>query len=217
VLHSRGSRVRALLWTVAAVSLLVPALSVYEAIGMSRDPAPEHIAEAQRHLRWIGRESVARHVEVGRKSELADRAGAAIEHYRRSVELFPNAAGWEGLGRIYARQQQLALALDAYDHAVALQPESPRLLFRRAQIGFALAQNGTLPDPDLREAIGVLRRVLALQPAHAPASLMLAQLLADTGRSEEARQILERAIERAGDARSPQMRQQLAALQRDGS
>ena len=183
----------------------------------SRDPSPERIAEAQRHLRWIGRESVARHVEVGRKSELASLTEAAIEHYRRGVELLPTAAGWDGLGGIYARQQELERALDAYDRAMALQPESVRLLFRRAQIGLALSQEGTRPDPELRETIDLLRRVLELQPACAPASLMLAQLVADAGRHEEAVRILVRAIERSGGAPRPQLRQRLAQLQQSGS
>ena len=46
----------------------------------------------------------------------------------------------------------------------------------------------------------MLRRVLELQPSHAPASLLLAQLVAQAGQRDEALQILERAM------RAPAMR-----------
>jgi cytochrome c-type biogenesis protein CcmH/NrfG len=212
--HARRTRLGALVWTVAGLSLPIQALVVYEGLEMSRDPTPEGAARVQRHLRWVGRESVGLHLEAARVSEQNGRVDSAIDHYRRSIELFPNADGWEGLGRAYARQGQLERTLDAYEHALALEPESPRLLFRRAEVGLALAVNGARPDPGMHETIGILRRVLELRPDHAQASLLLARIVAGAGQRDEAVEILERAIERGGGAPLPELRQRLAELQR---
>ncbi len=210
--RSRRSGFAALVWTLAGLSLVLPAMVIFEEVGMLLDPTPERAATKQRHLRWIGRESVALHLAAGRESEENGRDESAIEHYRRSIELFPNAQGWSGLGDVYVRQKRLALALEAYEQAASLQPESPRLLFRRAQIVLALAENGTRPDPDRQQTMTMLRRVLELQPAHTPASLLLARLVASAGRRDDAVQILERAIEHRRDEPSPQLSARLAEL-----
>jgi cytochrome c-type biogenesis protein CcmH/NrfG len=213
---SPGSRLGVLVWTLAGLSLPVQALVVYGGLEILRDPTPERAAEVQRKLRWFGRESVGLHLEAARISAESGRDESAIGHYRRSIELFPNAEGWDGLGRAYARQGRLEQALDAFDRAVALESDSPQLLFRRARIGLTLAENGTRPDPGMRETIGILRRVLELQPDHARASLLLAGLVAETGRRDEAVEILERAIER-GSAPLPRVRERLAELQQHNS
>jgi tetratricopeptide (TPR) repeat protein len=210
--RSRGSAIAALIWTLAALSLVVPAATVYEAIGMSRDPGAERTSEAAWRLRWVGRETVSLHLEAGGKSEQAGLDEAAIEHYRRSIELFPIAAAWDALGGVYLREHRIALARDAYDRAVALQPDSPHLLFVRAQLGLALAENGQRRDPDLRETIASLRRVLEIEPNYSAASLLLARVVASVGERDEAVRILERGIAAARDAPSPQLREQLAAL-----
>jgi cytochrome c-type biogenesis protein CcmH/NrfG len=170
-----------------------------------------------RHLRWVGRESVQKHVLVARLGEKNGRDEFAIAQYRRSIELFPSVDAWDGLGAVYMHQGRFELALDAYEHAIALKPDSPRLWFRRAQLELALARRGTSPEPDMLPTISALRRVLELEPAHAPASLLLARLVATAGRRDEAVKILETAIEHAGDAPSAKLRQRLAELQQTGS
>jgi tetratricopeptide (TPR) repeat protein len=210
--RARGSAIAALIWTGAALSLVVPAMTVYEAIGMYRDPGPERTSEAAWRLRWVGRETVALHMEAGGKSEQAGLDGAAIEHYRRSIELFPLAEAWDALGAVYARHQQIALAHAAYDRAATLRPDLPRLQFLRAKFRLALADNGARPDPGWRETTAALLRVLELKPDYAAASLVLARLAVREGRRAEAVRILERGIAAAGDAPSPRLRAELAVL-----
>jgi tetratricopeptide (TPR) repeat protein len=212
--RARGSAIGALVWSVAALSLVVPAMIVFEAVGNLRDPGPERTSEAAWHLRWVGRESVSLHLEAGGKSEQAGLDRAAIEHYQRSIELFPIAEAWDALGSVYIRQHRVALAHDAYVRATAIQPDWPRLLFVRAQLRLALAENGQRPDPGQRETIADLRRVLEIKPDFAAASLLLARLVADGGRRDEAARILARGIADAGDAPSPRLREELAKLER---
>jgi cytochrome c-type biogenesis protein CcmH/NrfG len=209
---SRKSAVAALVWTVAALSLVVPAMTAYEAIGMYLDARPDRTSEAAWRARWIGRETVRLHLDAGAKSEQAGHDREAVEHYRRSIQLFPLPEAWELLAGVYLRHQQTALAYEAYDRAVALRPDSPGLLFRRAQLRLALAESGERPDPYLEETIATLRRVLEVKPDYAAASLLLARLAASSGQRDEAEQILERGIAAAGEEPSPRLRARLAQL-----
>ena len=212
---SRRSAVAALAWTVAALSLVVPAMIAFEAIGMYLDAGPDRTSAAAWRTRWIGRETVALHLDAGAKSEQAGRDREAIAHYRRSIELFPIPEAWDALAGIYVRHQQPALAYEAYDRAIALRPESPRLLFRRARVRLALAESGERPDPYLGETTATLQRVLEIKPDYAAASLLLARITARSGQRGEAVQILERGIAAAGNEPSPRLRARLAALRAD--
>ena len=212
---SRRSAVRTLVWTVAALALLVQAMIVYEAIGMFRDTGPERTSQAAWRTRWIGRETVSLHLDAGAKSQQAGLDRAAIEHYRRSIELFPIPEAWDALASVYLRQHRIALAYEAYDQAAALRPDSPRLLFLRARTRLALVETGERPDPGLEETTASLRRVLEIKPDYAAASLLLARLVAGSGQRDEAVHILERGIAAAGEAPSPRLRVRLAELRRD--
>jgi hypothetical protein len=212
-----GRAMHAVVWTVAGLSLLVPATTAFEALGMYLDPGAQRMSDVAWRSRWIGRETVALHMDAGVKREQAGDDRAAIEHYKRAIELFPIPAAWDALGAVYMREHRIALAHDAYEHAVALQPDSPRLWFMRARLRLALAQNGVSPDPGLRDTISSLNHALEIKPDYAAASLLLARIAAHEGRGEEAQRILERGIADAGDAPSPRLQQALAALRQNGS
>ena len=204
--------IRAVVWTVAALSLLVPAMTVFEVVGMFRDPGAKRMSEAAWRARWVGRETVALHMDAGVKNEQAGDDPAAIAHYQRAIELFPVAAAWDALGAVYLRQHRIGLAYSAYEEAVALQPDAPRLWFVRARVRLALDRSGASPDPGLHDTIASLRRALEIQPDYAAASLFLAQIAASQGHRDEAERILERGIADAGDEPSPRMQALLAQL-----
>jgi cytochrome c-type biogenesis protein CcmH/NrfG len=209
---SRRSAVAALVWTVAGLSLVVPAMIAYEAIGMYRDAGPDRTSAAAWRSRWIGRETVALHLDAGAKSERAGRDREALAHYQRSIELFPIPQAWDGLARVHLRHRETARAYEVYDRAASLQPDSAQLWFRRAQLRLVLTNSGERPDPGLHETIASLRRALDVQPDYAVASLLLARLIAAAGQRDEAVQILERGIAAAGQEPSPRLQARLVEL-----
>lgn len=87
----------------------------------------------------------------------------AIDRLEAELERDPNQVeGWRLLGRAYAAEGRPADALDALARALKLAPDDPDLLTETAEAR-ALAAEGRRFDA---EAVAMLRRALAQQPAH---------------------------------------------------
>ena len=80
-----------------------------------------------------------------------------------------------------AKDKKLPLALSLFDRAVQLAPDNPEVFARRASVFYA--------ENDLDNAMGDLRRVLALDRNHYKALDGLAQILKDTGRKKAALEV----------------------------
>lgn len=80
-----------------------------------------------------------------------------------------------------AKDKKLPLALSLFDRAVQLAPDNPDVFARRAAVFYA--------ENDLDNAMGDLRRVLALDRHHYKALDGLAQILKDTGRKKAALEV----------------------------
>lgn len=87
----------------------------------------------------------------------------AIDRLEAELGRDPNQVeGWRLLGRAYAAEGRPADARDALARALKLAPDDPDLLTEAAEAR-ALAADGRRFDA---EAVAMLRRALALQPAH---------------------------------------------------
>ena len=143
-----------------------------------------------------------------------DRNGA-IEHFRRSIELFPTAGAWAALGTEYAAKGQTDLALSAFDSALELDSLSRETHYARAVALLAKAprENG---QSARGEAIRSLELTLELFPGHARAALLLARIQLELGRRDAAIRTLERAIRHVDPAQAEFIRLKLDALRRGG-
>ena len=172
----RSSGTRRFVLGAATLSALVPLISVYEGYAIDRTPTPERIDLAVQRLRWLGRESVRLHLAAGQRNEKESRPEAAIAHYRRSLELFPTAEAWSGLGRLYAQAGKREDALAAYHESAALMPNSPETWLQCVQLELSLAREAKDSRPHLERAASALRRVVELDPRRSDAARQLAQI-----------------------------------------
>ncbi len=68
-------------------------------------------------------------------------AAAAERYFLEAVKRDPTlASSWYGLGKIYRQRKDYAKALDAFNHAAALDARSPSVLYQRAQVLMALGR-----------------------------------------------------------------------------
>jgi tetratricopeptide (TPR) repeat protein len=103
--------------------------------------------------------------------------GRSVDHYQRSIALFPTAKAFSGLGNRYSAAERSAEALEALDAALELEPDLVPALFGRAQVLIRFGPDA--PVPDARSAAAAsLERVLDLQPDHAQAARELSRLRA---------------------------------------
>ena len=172
----RSSWIRRFALGASTLSVLVPLTSVYEGYAIDRTPTPERIDLAVQRLRWVGREPVRLHLAVGRRSEEESRVEAAIAHYRRSLEMFPTAEAWSGLGRLHVQAGRREDALAAYHEAAALMPNSPDTWLQCVRLELSLARDAADSRPYLERAASNLRRVVELDPRRSDAARQLAQL-----------------------------------------
>jgi tetratricopeptide (TPR) repeat protein len=153
-----------------------------------KEPAPKPIPKA---LRRPGSTSVPErasdraklldelyaYLATATDEDVAKRTAAAIEH----IWL---VSGSETVSLLMQRATKAAndsnpdLAIALLDKAVVLAPDYPELFNRRAVVHFS--QN------DIDQALGDLRRALALDPNHYKALEGLAQILKEIGRKKEA-------------------------------
>jgi cytochrome c-type biogenesis protein CcmH len=112
---------------------------------------------------------------------------AMVERLARRLEEEPgDAEGWFLLGRSYAVLGELEPAREALANAARLRPDDPRVLVEYADLLVTLSEDalseGTLPE----EALGLYRRVLALEPENPGALWFVAVAEAEAGETEAA-------------------------------
>jgi tetratricopeptide (TPR) repeat protein len=202
---------RALVWGVATLGLLVP---LGQAIGRSALEGPPEDGPALERsisvLRWVGRETTKLHYRIGTLYARQGNHAKAISHFERSIELFPTGYAWFALGSEYRTLGRWQEARAAFESAIALAPDVPEAHYSRA--GAVLAAAGAEDAASRDDAIGSLQRALELRPGFAGAALTLAQLYRDSGRTELAIRTLERALGAAEPAGAQAIRNALAQL-----
>lgn len=118
--------------------------------------------------------------------EVARRTAAAIEHVwltsgSDTVNLLMERAVRA------ASEKKPELALKLLDRAITLAPDYPEVFSRRAVVHFA--------QGNIEQAVGDLRRVLALDPNHYKALEGLAQIFKEIGRKKAALEIYRRLLQ----------------------
>jgi Tfp pilus assembly protein PilF len=203
--------VRRLVWTVAALSVAIPVVDIAAVNAIFQTNRSDRIEKATRVLRWIGRERIGTHVETGKRLATAGNHADAIEHFRRSIELFPTGRAWAALGAEYRALGRWDLALAAFDSALELNPEFLGAHYRRAEALLATASpetRATVRD----QATASLERALELSPGFANAARLLARVHVESGRADEAILTLERALVATEQTDANAIRRQLAEL-----
>jgi tetratricopeptide (TPR) repeat protein len=177
--------IRKLVWGTAGACLVAQLMNFYATALVADAEDSRGILNAARINRWVGRETVSIQLEIARRlSAEGDRRGA-IEHLRRSIELFPTAGAWAALGNQYRAEGETALALSAFDSAIELDSQA-----WPAHYGRAVALLATAPARNREriraEAIQSLERTLDLRPGHLEASRLLARVRQELGALEQA-------------------------------
>ena len=111
----------------------------------------ENRIAVSKRLAWIGRGSPSLHTQIARQLAMSNRPTESIEHFERSIALFPNAAAWAGLGNLHAKHQRWADAGDAYAEAVLLKPDNAAL-HARAGVAYLSAHRLDLARKELERA-----------------------------------------------------------------
>jgi hypothetical protein len=113
---------RALVWSLAALGLSVPLVEAYGRRALAGATQLEQIQHSTRLLKWVGRETTEMHYWIGAAYAKRGNHEAAIEHYQRSLELFPTGRVWLALGSEYRALGRPEQAQAAFAAAVALNP-----------------------------------------------------------------------------------------------
>jgi predicted O-linked N-acetylglucosamine transferase (SPINDLY family) len=157
----------------------------------------EAIATAQQAILLAPRQA-SHHVALGRAFKTAQRLDEALQAYERAVELDPDFADVRvSMGVTLRLLGRLDDAIEQYRSALRLRPDFPEAL---GNLGNALTERlarqvgERLTAEDLREAEQVQRRALALAPSNPNHLHNLALVLKLTGRTEEAFELLNRAL-----------------------
>jgi tetratricopeptide (TPR) repeat protein len=140
------------------VSLAVAGFDVWEReVGVNRAGGDlDRVLRAAERLAWIGRDAPGIHTQVARILARSRRPDEAAAEYRRSLELYPTAEAWVGLGELYAAEKRWEQASKAFASALELEPDHAPAL---AHSGRAWLELGR---PDL--ARDALERARALAP-----------------------------------------------------
>jgi tetratricopeptide (TPR) repeat protein len=147
-------------WAAGAISLGIFTVGFIETeVGLrnaARDLDTARMRAAMERLDWIGRESATNHLGFGRVLEGKGETAAALHQYERSVELHPTVEGWVAIASIHEGAQRVVPAQEAIEHAVALAPSDPALLYRSASLA---RRSG-----DHERALARLERAVELDP-----------------------------------------------------
>lgn len=133
-----------------------------------------------------GAQHAALYCNLGNALQASGQGDAAIESYRRGIELAPNIAELRSnLGNALHAQGNLTAAIESHRAALAIQPDYPECQFN---LGNVLAESG---QP--HAAIDCYRFALKLRPNYAEALNNLGNGLLSVGDVDEALQTLRRA------------------------
>ena len=146
---------------------------------------------------------------AARAPESLDEAIAQLEDALRADPR--QAEGWRLLAAAYQRQDQPAKARDAYARALALLPDDPGLLAEAAQAR-ALAAPGRQFDA---EAVDMLERAVAAEPAHQRARWFLGIAQRQAGRHADAAATWAPLLAQVDEATSASLRKEIDAARKD--
>jgi tetratricopeptide (TPR) repeat protein len=119
-------------------------------------------------LDWIGRDSANNHLSFGRLLAAQGEPGGAIREYQQSVNLYPTADAWVSLGDLLDEKGLIPQALEAFENAIELAPDSAPIAYR----GAAIAAKAN--DPERARAL--LERAVAIDPTRKLYQLALENL-----------------------------------------
>ncbi len=204
---------RRLMWSLAASSLLIPPLIVVQMNALRLATNAQQVDRSVWMLKWVGRETTKLHVQLGDRFAAADNRPRAIQHYRRSIELFPTGRAWAGLGLQHRALGDWQAALTAFDAAIELTPTLFAAEFHRAEALLAIDAADSA-DVSRTQAIASLERMLEIDPGHVAAATLLARLQAEHGQLDQAVVTLEAALEVALPRDRQAIRVQLERLRR---
>ncbi|MBB5205034.1 cytochrome c-type biogenesis protein CcmH [Inhella inkyongensis] len=122
-----------------------------------------------------------------------DRTEEMVQRLATRLQQQPDdAKGWAMLGRSYAVLGRPALAQQAYEKALALQPQNPDVLADFADV-LATAQNGSLEG----EPAALLARALKAEPNHTKALALEGTRALRAGDRERARALWQQLLKTA--------------------
>jgi hypothetical protein len=181
--------IRPVVWTLGAIGFGISLFSLWETeFGLRRAPDIGRAQEAASRLKWVGRDLMSAHANIGSRLDGEGNHEEAIREYRKSLELFPTADVWSALGDVHERADDLPAALEAQRAALEIDPDHVKATFRSGVL------MGKLHRPR-HEVIAAYERVIYLAPGHAKAAAQLALVYRDDRRLPEARAVLDAASE----------------------
>ena len=139
--QKRRPWLRRLVWALAGLAFAITLIGNYAQNEIDHTDRIDRIESLVRILRWTGREKVEIQFEIARRLASSGDHTGAIEHYRRSIELFPTARAWAALGVEYRALGRWDLALSAFDAALALNPDYASAHRHRAKVLLEVEQS----------------------------------------------------------------------------
>lgn len=140
-------------------------------------------------------------VQQGRLALALGNTAAARTHFLRALSLQPHShEALTGIVDIELKSQPTAFTLALVQSAIAAQPAQPELRLLAGRLLAAMKEPGRAED--------VLRQALVLDSSSPEIALALAKVLRDSGRADEAIQVLKQVVAR----RPPQMIELQSAL-----
>ncbi|MBK9259597.1 MAG: tetratricopeptide repeat protein [Polyangiaceae bacterium] len=143
--------------TIAVASWIIAAWE--QEVGRRHSVAKGDLARlemAARRLTMIGRDGPRIHQAIAKIHKNRGEYDAALVRYRRSIELWPTASAWVGIGKIHEVRGQFAEARNAYEAALSVEPNHASALDDLAHV---IAAQG-----DLEGAVRMQRRAIIAAP-----------------------------------------------------
>ena len=193
------SWVRPAVYAVGALGLAVNLIDVWERAQLVKpDLEVERVRTGVERLAWLGRESPFARTRLAKQLAQRGDDAEAMAEFRRANQLAPTAEAWRGIGLLHERAEELEEAAEAYEAALALEPERRSLRYRAGAAWLELAEGAEVEPSRAAElrarAIPRLEEVLRAEPDHKKAARRLGRAYAHEGRIEEAIALLESAI-----------------------
>ena len=162
---------RALAWTTCAAGLAAAVFVFVEIdVRLGRAYARQDWQAAAAILdraSWLGRDSAKERRKVARQLFAAQQPELAIAHYRRAIELDPNASYLGELAFIQNQVGEVDMAVETYRRGRELEPDHPGLLLHLARAELAVGR----PEA----AVRTLERLSELKPDFAEGQSALAE------------------------------------------
>jgi tetratricopeptide (TPR) repeat protein len=116
----------------------------------------QRVEIAAKRLAMLGRDGPRIHQAIAKILQKRGENDAALVRYRRSIDLWPTVAAWQGIGKIHENEGRLDAALAAYESALAIEPNHASAL---DDVAHVLAARG-----DVEGAVKIQRRAVLAAP-----------------------------------------------------